>query len=145
MTTNKNEKVSIVIKDSIGYEIVHDSKQVTTHTSDVDVAEFGSAYTTYLWIGYTDGITLTSSGMTKYNNTECDYERYLVSSDVTSGTDTATITYYFKDGTPIAEVFESSTEKTTFTFNKVSSDIDESIFDVPNDYEIISGDTSSEI
>lgn len=143
------QNVSIVIKDGIGYEINHDDKLITTHTSDVDVQDFADSYTTYLYIGTLSGITLSSSGITKYNDTECNFERYILSaddiSDVSNVTiNTATITYYFKDGVPIAEALESTSGKTTFTFNKVSNDIDESIFDIPDDYETVSGDTSSE-
>lgn len=144
ISTYDGQNVSMVIKDGVGYEISHDDKKITTHTSDIDVAELGKAYTTYVSLGSLSGVSLSTSGITTYNGTECDFERYIVVLEETSETNNATITYYFKDGTPVAEVMESASGKVTFTLNKVSDKIDESIFDIPDEYETVSGDTSSE-
>ena len=144
METYDGQNVSIVIKDGIGYEIEYDEKTVTTHTSDVEVSDFAQSYTTYVYLGTLSGITLSTSGITTYNGTECEFERYIIVLSETSETNNAMVTYYFKDGTPVAEVMESGSGKVTFTFNEVSDNIDESIFDVPEDYETVSGDTSSE-
>ena len=73
--------------------------------------------------------------MTNFNGQEdMTFEKYHISSSEKNAS-SITITYYFNDDKPYAEVMQSDKGKTTFIFNSVSDSIaDGSVFKVPSDY-----------
>ena len=124
--------------ETYGHLIIKDKKDFTEN-----VKAFGEIYTTQLYLGMMNNIKLDSHGKadfeSPYNEKEkdLDYEKYILTpdSDSSDAVSKAYITYYFKDGTPYAELLETDLGKTTFIFHKISNKIsDDSIFRIPDDY-----------
>lgn len=132
---------NIMIKDNYGYNIDNTNKIVEKHSfdSENEFVEFTQAYTINMWVGATGGVKLDSSGVTEYNGKSCDYEKYSITIDSSSeDLQNTFITYYFDNGEAVAEIIESPSSKTIFTFNKISKKIpNQSVFEIPNDYKIV--------
>ena len=142
----------LIIKDKKCCKLNDDTKSYMSQDFTENVKAFGEIYTTQLYLGMMNNIKLDSHGKadfeSAYNEKEkdLDYEKYILTpdSDSSDAVSKAYITYYFKDGTPYAELLETDLGKTTFIFHKISNKIsDDSIFRIPDDYTN-AGDQSDE-
>ena len=137
----------LIIKDKKCCKLNDDTKSYMSQDFTENVKAFGEIYTTQLYLGMMNNIRLDSHGKadfeSPYNEKEkdLDYEKYILTpdSDSSDAVSKAYITYYFKDGTPYAELLETDLGKTTFIFHKISNKIsnkisDDSIFRIPDDY-----------
>jgi len=133
----------LIIKDKKCCKLNDDTKSYMSQDFTENVKAFGEIYTTQLYLGMMNNIKLDSHGKadfeSAYNEKEkdLDYEKYILTpdSDSSDAVSKAYITYYFKDGTPYAELLETDLGKTTFIFHKISNKIsDDSIFRIPDDY-----------
>ena len=99
------------------------------------IDSFIRAYTLDMNMGMSESLKIADSGTADFDKQkELDFEKYNV---VVSGdsNEKITVTYYFKDGKPYAEVMQSDRGKTTFIFKTVSDTIkDQKIFEVSKDY-----------
>ena len=130
-----NKKLHCIIENDKIYDINDSEKtyKVSEYKNTMD--DFIRAYTKDMNLGVSESIKLSEDGMTNFNGQEdMTFEKYHISSSEKNAS-SITITYYFKDDKPYAEVMQSDKGKTTFIFNSVSDSIaDGSVFKVPSDY-----------
>jgi len=128
------KKVHYIINADNIYDIDDSEKTYTVSEYKKTVESFIKAYTTDMNMGMSESLKIADSGMTEFDGKELDFEKYNVKMSDGAG-ENITVTYYFKDNKPYAEVMQSDRGKTTFTFKKVSDTIkDENIFKVSKDY-----------
>ncbi len=127
-------KVHYIINDSKIYDINDSEKTYSVSEYKKTVDSFIKAYTTDM-MGMSESLKIADSGTADFDKQkELDFEKYNV---VVSGdsNEKITVTYYFKDGKPYAEVMQSARGKTTFLFKTVSDTLkDRKIFEVSKDY-----------
>lgn len=127
-------KVHYIINDSKIYDINDSEKTYSVSEYKKTVDSFIKAYTTDM-MGMSESLKIADSGTADFDKQkELDFEKYNV---VVSGnsSEKITVTYYFKDGKPYAEVMQSDRGKTTFLFKTVSDTLkDRKIFEVSKDY-----------
>lgn len=125
-----------VYKDHEVYTIDHRSKTYTHSAYDGIAENFGEEYTVKRCLGIINNCTFVESGTAKFNNTDVKYEKYNLTSQL-SGASDPVLTYYFDySDTPVAEVLETDTGKTTFEFHRISQSIEaKDILAVPSDYK----------
>ncbi len=142
-----------VIKNNYSYDIDDSAGIYTVSPYPDGEVYFAEQYTTDICLGMTDYLVLEDSGSAKYSvssdaeEEDVQFEKYKVTTtSEASGSilGDATVTYYFKDGVPYAEVMKTAKGQTTFEFRTVSNKIEtEEIFEIPEDYTSVSEEPSS--
>lgn len=134
MEQSDDSKVHYVINGNKIYDINDDEKSYQLIDYEDTIEDFIKAYTKNMNLGISESMVLSESGTTKFDGKEnIEFEKYNVS--VSDNTSKITITYYFKDGQPYAEVMQSDRGKTTFMFQTVSDKISNAeIFKVSSEY-----------
>ena len=138
MTPSQGETVHIVIKDGFSYNINEETDTCAQQIFTDDVSSFTSSYTTELYLGITENLTLKETGEKEVTIEGTDkkqklyFEKYsMTGGEEESLADSMSITYYFDGSTPKMEVMETAAGKTVFVFDEVASKIkDRSVFDV---------------
>lgn len=128
------KKVHYIINDGKIYDIDNSEKKYSVSEYENTVDSFLKAYTIDMNMGMTEPLKIADTGITEFDGQELEFEKYNVK--VADGSDeNITVTYYFKDGKPYAEVMQSDRGKTSFLFREVSDSIkDSNIFKVSKDY-----------
>ena len=128
-------KVHYIINENKIYDINDSEKTYSVSEYKKTVDGFIRAYTLDMDMGISESLKIADSGTADFDKQkELDFEKYNV---VVSGdsNEKITVTYYFKDGKPYAEVMQSDRGKTTFIFKTVSDTLkDKKIFEVSKDY-----------
>ena len=128
-------KVHYIINENKIYDINDSEKTYNVLEYKKSIDSFIRAYTLDMNMGMSESLKIADSGTADFDKQkELDFEKYNV---VVSGdsNEKITVTYYFKDGKPYAEVMQSDRGKTTFIFKTVSDTIkDQKIFEVSKDY-----------
>lgn len=128
------KKVHYIINADKIYNIDDSEKTYTVSEYKKTVDSFIKAYTTDMNLGMSESLKIADSGTADFDGKELDFEKYNVKMSDGAG-ENITVTYYFKDNKPYAEVMQSDRGKTTFTFKKVSDTIkDENILKVSKDH-----------
>lgn len=127
---------STLVKDHYIYEINHGDKTYTKKLYDGNAEDFGAEFTVKICLGIINNCVFVESGKTKFQDQDVKYEKYTVESQL-KGIKDPEITYYFDYADkPVAEVVETDSGKTTFTFRKVSSNIEvKDILNIPSGYK----------
>ena len=128
-------KVHYIINENKIYDINDSEKTYNVLEYKKSIDSFIRAYTLDMNMGMSESLKIADSGTADFDKQkELDFEKYnVVVSDGSS--EKITVTYYFKDGKPYAEVMQSDRGKTTFIFKTVSDTIkDQKIFEVSKDY-----------
>ena len=127
--------VHYIINDDKIYDIDDSEKTYTVSEYKKTVDSFIKAYTTDMNMGMSESLKIADSGTADFDKQkDIEFEKYNVKMSDGTG-ENITVTYYFKDGKPYAEVMQSDRGKTTFTFKKISDTIkDENIFKVSKGY-----------
>lgn len=152
MIKSDNSFNHCVIKNNYSYDIDDTSESYTVSPYPDGEVYFAEQYTTDICLGMTDYLVLEDSGSAKYNASsdssaeDVQFEKYKVTStSEASGSilGDATVTYYFKNGGPYAEVMKTAKGQTTFEFRKVSNKIEtEDIFKIPENYQKVVEESS---
>ena len=129
------KKLHFIINNDKIYDINDSEKTYKTSTYSNTIDEFVKTYTKDMNLGVSESIKFSEDGMTDFNGLgNITFEKYKLSSEEKNSS-SITITYYFKDDKPYAEIMQSDKGKTTFMFNSVSDKItDNSIFKIPSGY-----------
>ena len=128
------KKVHYIINADKIYNINDSEKTYTVSEYKKTVDSFIKAYTTDMNLGMSESLKIADSGTADFDGKELDFEKYSVKMSDGAG-ENITVTYYFKDNKPYAEVMQSDRGKTTFIFKKVSDTIkDENILKVSKDH-----------
>lgn len=139
----------LIVNKNKCYNIDDEKKTYAVSDYPHDARYLGEMYTTDIYLGMINFITLESSGKTAYKEQDgstvnVDYERYRITDipESSTNTDDITITYYFKDNKPYAEIMSSGRGETVCRFNTVTNTIkDNGIFKVPDDYKKVDSET----
>ena len=135
MKESNGNKEHYIVNDSKIYDINDSEKTYNVLEYKKSIDSFIRAYTLDMNMGMSESLKIADSGTADFDKQkELDFEKYnVVVSDGSS--EKITVTYYFKDGKPYAEVMQSDRGKTTFIFKTVSDTIkDQKIFEVSKDY-----------
>ena len=135
MKESNGNKEHYIVNDSKIYDINDSEKTYNVLEYKKSIDSFIRAYTLDMNMGMSESLKIADSGTADFDKQkELDFEKYNV---VVSGdsNEKITVTYYFKDGKPYAEVMQSDRGKTTFIFKTVSDTLkDKKIFEVSKDY-----------
>lgn len=142
MSVENGTQNHIIIRDRQSYNLNDTDKTYTVQSFEDSIELFAKLYTSDLYLGITEPLTMMDTGNKKITvdgkEQEVTYEEYrMAPSDSSAGvTDEAYITYYFDKGQPCMEIMETAGGKTTFVFRKVTDQFpDKTLFDIPNGYE----------
>lgn len=130
-----NKKLHCIIENDKIYYINDSEKNYKISDYKNTIDEFIKAYTKDMNLGVSESIQLSEDGTTDFKGEkDIAFEKYAIVSTEKNAS-SITITYYFKDEKPYAEVMQSDKGKTTFIFKSADAKIsDNSIFKVPSDY-----------
>ena len=129
------KKVHYIINDDKIYDINDSEKTYTVSEYKKTVDSFIKAYTTGMNLGMSESLKMADSGTTEFDKKkDIEFEKYNVKVSGGAG-EKITVTYYFRNGRPYAEVMQSERGKTTFMFKKVADSVDNgNVFKVSDDY-----------
>ncbi len=129
MEPSDGTKVHYILRDGTLHEIDEQGNDNPSEYSGT-VENFIRAYTSDLNLGVNDAMTLTETGTADWNGkTALEFAKYRVSSS-----EKISITYYFDNDKPYAQVMQSERGKTTFLFREITDTVkDTSIFAVKED------------
>ena len=136
---------SLLLKDKYLYSIDHNSKTYTKKLYSGSADDFGSEYTTKILLGSVNNCVFEERGTTSFGEQQVTFEKYRVTASDTGSVNSSLgkvyTTYYFDSKQiPVAQIVETDTGKTTFTFNRISEQIVvPDILEIPEDYKEISG------
>ncbi len=141
MRQDKEIKGHYIIKDKKLYDLNDENAEYKISPYDNDVANFGKRFTTGIYLGISETLTVQENGTAAYTSTNkvktdhLQYEKYTINSTNNQPMEQTTVTYYFKDKTPIAEVLETENGKTIFEFTQLSDKAtDDTVYTIPDEY-----------
>ena len=143
MDTPDGDPLHIIIRDSLSYTLNDSKKSYSCRPYTDSIDTFIAGYTTDMYMGVTEHLMLADTGNENIRpygsdkDAEAYFEKYKMTPDASASEQqkNAFITYYFIDRQPVLELMSAQNGKTTFSFVKMSDNIEDSaVFDIDPSY-----------